>query len=79
MFEKKRQEFIFVFSKIYSEYPDGLADILGKAFQICETSVIESFLDIGPNTLEIIQCYLNICWLLKMLIKNILLFCHAKI
>ena len=55
MFEKKRQEFIFVFSKIYSEYPDGLADILGKAFQICETSVIESFLDIGPNTLEIIQ------------------------
>ncbi|MCM1234452.1 MAG: hypothetical protein NC489_30495 [Ruminococcus flavefaciens] len=55
MFEKKRQEIVLVFSKIYSEHPDNLSDILGKAFQICETSVIENFLNIGPDVLEIIQ------------------------
>lgn len=55
MFEKRKQEFVFTFSKIYTEHPDGLTGILGKAFQICEPLILESFLDEGPETLKIIQ------------------------
>ncbi len=55
MFEERKQEFSSIFSKIYAEHPDNLGGILGKAFQICKPSVLESFLAEGPKTSEIIQ------------------------